>query len=289
MQAVVLSNLIWNLRLLPGWGGRIAGLSAEGLELLLPITSNAFDPLDWPRAGAYPLMPYSNRLRNARLAFNGVEHALPAHPAARPHTLHGVSHTQAWQVLSADAGQALIRCDYHGEHWPWAFRAEQAFVLDGNRLIVTLRLSNNGDTPMPAGLGLHPYFQRHAGMRARWRTGREWRIDEEYLATGTFDEAPQTWTLAADDHAARAHYQSRWDGQLELNYPQGRLSIQASPELSHFVAFAPAGSAYLCLEPVSHLADAFNQPRDAWAETGTRELAPGASLEATMTFTWQGP
>lgn len=288
MHAVELSNSTWALRLLPAWGGRIAGLRAGGLELLLPIASDAFDPLDWPRAGAYPLMPYSNRLRNARLAFNGVEHGLPAHPAARPHTLHGVSHTRPWQVVSASAEQALIRCDYQGEHWPWAFRAEQAFVLDGERLLVSLRLINLGDTPMPAGLGLHPYFQRHPGMRAAWHVGREWQIDDEYLATGAFDDAPRTFDLAADDGAALAHYQSRWRGELALRYPQGELRVQASPELSHFVAFAPAGSAYLCLEPVSHLADAFNQPRDHWPETGTRELAPAEQLDATLALTWRG-
>ncbi len=288
MHAVELSNSTWALRLLPAWGGRIAGLCAGGLKLLLPIASDGFDPLDWPRAGAYPLMPYSNRLRHARLAFNGTEHRLPAHPAARPHTLHGVSHTQPWQVIRASADQALIRCDYQGEHWPWAFRAEQGFVLDGDTLMVSLRLTNLGDTPMPAGLGLHPYFQRHAGMHAAWRVGREWRIDDEYLATGAFDDTPRRFDLAADDGAALAHYQSRWCGELALSYPQGELSVQASPELNHFVAFAPAGSAYLCLEPVSHLADAFNQPREHWGEHGTRELAPGQSLEATLALTWRG-
>ncbi|MDR0280777.1 MAG: aldose 1-epimerase [Paucimonas sp.] len=287
MKSIELGNSTWQLRLLPEWGGRIAALRAGGLDLLLPITADAFDPLDWPRAGAYPLMPYSNRLRDARLAFNGVEHRLPAHPAARPHTLHGVTHTRPWEVVSADAGQALIRCDYDGEHWPWAFRAEQAFALDGDRLEITLRVTNLGDTPMPAGLGLHPYFQRHPGMRAEYRVGREWAIDEEYLVTGDYEDAVKTVHLIADNAAPVAHYQSHWDGELHLSYPEGRLLMRASLLLNHFVAFAPPGSAYLCLEPVSHVADAFNGPPADWAESGTHELAPGQSLEATLSFTWQ--
>ena len=79
MHTVVLSNATWSLGVLPAWGGRIAHLNAEGLDILLPINASQFDPLDWPRAGAYPLMPYSNRIRNARLQFAGTEHALPAH------------------------------------------------------------------------------------------------------------------------------------------------------------------------------------------------------------------
>ncbi|KJH88489.1 hypothetical protein UG46_00355 [Pseudomonas fluorescens] len=287
MHTVVLSNATWSLSVLPDWGGRIAHLTADGLDILLPITTNQFDPLDWPRAGAYPLMPYSNRIRNAHLQFAGNEHQLPAHPAAIPHTLHGVTHTQPWQVVTAEKDLLVITCDYQGEHWPWAFRAEQHFVLEGNRLRIALVLTNLGDTPMPGGLGLHPYFKRHPGMRAHYRVGREWQIDAQYLATGEYQDHSNAWSIEADSRDALAHYQSRWDGLLELEYPNARLELQASQPLSHFVAFAPADSAYLCLEPVSHLADAFNQPRDSWAETGTHELAPCQRMEATLDFTWQ--
>lgn len=286
MQAVELNNATWQLTLLPGWGGRIGALRAGGLDLLLPVTGRSFDPLDWPRAGVYPLMPYSNRIRNARLDFNGVEHRLPAHHAALPHTLHGVSHTQPWQVVASAAGQALIRCDYQGEHWPWAFRAEQQFVLDDDCLRIVLRLVNQGATPMPGGLGLHPYFQRHPGMRVEYRVGREWQIDADYLATGEYEDGERTLRIAADNGEPLAHYQSRWDGKVRIDYPRGRLDLHS--KLTHMVAFAPAGSAYLCLEPVSHLADAFNRPRAQWAEAGTHELAPGETLEATLEFLWHG-
>lgn len=288
MQPVALSNSIWSLSLLPAWGGRIASLRADGLDLLLPIDSESFDPLDWPRAGAYPLMPYSNRLRDAQLGFNGRHYRLPAHPTAQPHTLHGVAHTQAWEVLSADAGHVLIACDYQGEHWPWAFRAEQHFALDGSRLRITLTLLNQGDTPMPAGIGLHPYFLRHCAMRAHYRIGRDWQIDDEYLATGDYRDAPRIVILDGDDPSPQAHYLSRWDGHLHVDYPSGSLDLHASAPLSHFVVFAPVGAGYLCLEPVSHLADAFNRPPTQWDEVGTHELKPGACLAATLDLTWQG-
>jgi aldose 1-epimerase len=286
MQPVVLSNATWTLSLLPAWGGRIAALRANGLDVLVPIDSEGFDPLNWPRAGAYPLMPYSNRLRNAQLSFNGRVHDLPAHPAAAPHTLHGVSHTLAWDVVSATADQLLIACDYEDEHWPWAFRAEQQFALSGNRLRITLALTNNGEQPMPGGLGLHPYFQRHPGLRAHYAAGRDWAIDCDYLVTGEYRDQPRNLVFEADDARALAHYQSRWDGHLQLAYGSGRLDLHASAPLSHFVAFAPAHATYLCLEPVSHLADAFNQPRSTWHDVGTHELAPGQRLSATLDFTW---
>jgi len=287
MHTVLLSNATWSMGVLPAWGGRIAHLKADGLDVLLPINANQFNPLDWPRAGAYPLIPYSNRIRNARLKFADTEHVLPAHPAALPHTLHGVTHTQPWRIVDTDSDHLSIACDYQGEHWPWAFRAEQHFALDGTSLRITLVLLNLGQTPMPGGLGLHPYFQRHPGMRVQYRTGREWQIDEGYLATGAYQEGAREWSIDADAGEALAHYQSRWDGQLLIDYPNGHVRLQASQALNHFVAFAPVGSPYVCLEPVSHLADAFNQPRHSWAETGTHELAPGQRMEATLEFNWQ--
>ena len=288
MQPLLLSNATWSLGLLPSWGGRIAHLRADGLDLLLPISTGAFDPLDWPRAGAYPLMPYSNRIRNARLRFAGRDYCLPAHTAAHPHTLHGVAQTLPWQVVEESDQLLAIACDYQGEHWPWAFHAEQRFELNGSHLRIEMTLVNLGDTPMPAGLGLHPYFQRHPGLKVHYQAGREWQIDEQYLATGRFSEVAQPLTIDADDARPLALYQSCWDGRLQLDYTSGSLHLKASEPLSHFVAFAPAGSTYLCLEPVSHLADAFNQPPDTWAQTGTRELAPGQRLLASLDFTWQG-
>lgn len=288
MQPLLLNNATWSIGLLPAWGGRIAHLRAEGLDVLLPINAEAFDPLDWPRAGAYPLMPYSNRIRNARLHFAGRDYALPTHPAAQPHTLHGVTHAVPWQVVEQGDQQLTIACDYQGRHWPWALRAEQRFVLDDQRLRIELALVNLGDSPMPAGIGLHPYFKRHPGLKVRYRVVREWHIDDHYLANGDFHEVTQTLLIDADVGQALAHYQSGWDGLLQLDYPSGSLCLQASEPLNHFVAFAPPDSPYLCLEPVSHLADAFNQPPESWAQTGTRTLAPGQRLQATLDFTWQG-
>lgn len=286
MTMLKLHNETWALALLPHWGGRVASLRVGALDIFTPVPSGDFDPLNWPRGGAYPLLPYSNRLRGARLAHAGQLHALPVHPAAAPHTLHGVSHTLAWDVLEHSAEQILIGCAYHGEHWPWPVRFEQRYVLAGNTLRLSLALTNLGTTPMPAGLGLHPYFQRHPGMAARFFVEKDWDIDEDYLPTGsthTLDEA--VVVPAAIEHEL-ALYGSGWDGRLLLSYPGGALHVVASQPLTHFVAFAPVGAPYLCLEPVSHLADAFNTAVQDWPAQGTQIVEPGETLGAHLSFTW---
>jgi len=287
MQGVFLKNEIWSLSLLPEWGGRIGSLRTGGLDLFAPVDVESFDPLAWPRAGAYPLMPYCNRLRNASLSFGAAQYDLPAHPTALPHTLHGVSHTQRWQVEEADASHVVLVCEYRGEHWPWPIRCEQHFRLEGDALVIELRLINQGESLMPGGIGLHPYFQRNEGLKARFTVGKSWPITPDYLALPEPNQVLNAITIDAAASEEHAHYLSEWDGNLWLDYPEGQLRMHASEPLSHFVAFAPAGTSYLCLEPVSHLADAFNRDASQWPAVGTQLVAPGECLAATITFTWQ--
>ncbi len=77
--------------LMPDLGGRIVSLRlvddpARPLDVLVPLVGAPVLPPRWPKAGGYPLAPYSNRIANARLSFRGHEHDLPPHPDAIPHT-----------------------------------------------------------------------------------------------------------------------------------------------------------------------------------------------------------
>ncbi|WP_416772886.1 aldose 1-epimerase [Pseudomonas sp. RHF3.3-3] len=287
MKRIELANATWSLALLPEWGGRVALLQADGLDIMTPIRAEAFDPLAWPRGGIYPLLPYSNRLRDARLEHAGASHVLPAHPAALPHTLHGVAQTLPWQVVEQGTGHVDLACEYTGEHWPWPVRFEQRFSLEGQRLRIDLGLTNLGHSSMPGGLGLHPYFQRHPGMRIELSVGRSWDIDAAYLPTGRSRSLEQPLVIDDSPQQELALYGSQWDGALRVDYPQGRLLMQAQAPLTHFVAFAPMDAAYLCLEPVSHLADAFNSPVAEWPAQGTQVLEPGQRLGSTLVFNWQ--
>jgi aldose 1-epimerase len=290
-QQLTLQNSKLSLHLLPEHGGRIGRLQVRkhALEILQPIdASQSLDPLNWPKGGAYPLIPYSNRIANAQLHFEGQDYALPAHPQALPHTLHGVSHTLAWQVDRQSATQASLSLDYCGPHWPWPIRAEQHFELNGGSLRIRLALFNKGETPMPAGLGLHPYFLAHPQLQARLSCTRQWQITADYLSTGQHMTGDVTMQLDSQAWQTEtcAHYLSQWAGRVDLDYPQGRLRLTASPELEHLVVFAPAGSPYLCIEPVSHLADGFNLQPLLGELSGTQVVAPGESFSVDLCFEW---
>lgn len=286
MNRVELHNDTWSLELIPQWGGRVALLKAGGLDIMTPIEADNFDPLAWPKGGIYPLMPYSNRVRHAKLVHAGIVYELPAHPAALPHTLHGVAQTLPWEVSLRSKESITLTCKYEGEHWPWRVRFEQRFTLEGNRLHLDLGVTNLGRSSMPTGIGLHPYFHRHAGMRVELSVAKLWDIDSEYLPTGIAHSHEHPIILDDSLHGELALYGSEWDGLLKVHYPQGQLLMEAKSPLSHVIVFAPVDAPYLCLEPVSHLADAFNAPPSEWSAQGTQVLEPGQAMTAKLAFSW---
>ena len=76
-----------------------------------------------------------------------------------------------------------------------------------------------------------------------------------------------------------------WDGRAGIELPHGVcLRVEADPVFGHLVVHRLDTLAYLCLEPVSHVADSFNLATRGVADTGTRWLAAGESLAGAMRF-----
>src|SRR3546814_1209686 len=67
--------------------------------------------------------------------------------------------------------------------WPAPYRAEQRFSLDDGALTVAIAVTNAGRAPMPAGLGLHPYFPRTPGCRLTAPVSQMWATDAEVMPT----------------------------------------------------------------------------------------------------------
>ncbi|MFZ8915313.1 MAG: hypothetical protein ACO2YP_12045, partial [Pseudomonadales bacterium] len=124
--------------------------------------------------GAYPLLPFIGRLADGRLAWSGEDYALPAHPLAAPHALHGVGWERRWAVAVHAPSALTLALDHPGDGaWPFAFRAEQHFALHAWGLALTMRLTNRHGAPAPAQLGWHPYFPS-AGARLGTAFTQRW-------------------------------------------------------------------------------------------------------------------
>ncbi len=101
--------------LAPTCGGRLAMLRVDGASGQWTSSrpgALAVGSAKLAKGGAYPLFPYSNRIRGAVLHHAGRDVALRPHPAAPPHALHGPAHLRPWRLLSSDEANAEIALDY---------------------------------------------------------------------------------------------------------------------------------------------------------------------------------
>jgi aldose 1-epimerase len=284
------------MKVAPALGGRIASLASVGnggrIDWLAPMSDAClrygFDGQVWPKAGCYPLLPFSNRIRDGRFQWGGREIRLAPHPG-QPHAMHGLAHARAWEVEQCSGSSIELGLRYVPEpdHWPWPFTAQQTLTLSTDRLEALMTLRNDGDSDMPAGGGFHPYIARGPGMRVQFDAATMWPIDAGEVAIRR-----EPITAREDFRRARALpddtlsvYYSDWKQRAVVSREDGAtLALSADEPLDHFILHAPAGQPYVCLEPVSHVADAVNLARQGWGGTGLRALAPGETMQLRMRF-----
>ncbi|WP_368641141.1 aldose epimerase [Castellaniella ginsengisoli] len=262
----------------PTAGGRIlrwtTALPEGARDWLAPIDdADGWPAPAWPKGGLFPLAPFSNRVRNARMRWGSGTLALETLPG-HPHALHGQAQAMAWTVREQGADHAELALDHPAGvgGWPWAWRLRQTIRLRTGGLHIRLSLRNVSDTPMPAGLGLHPYF---TATGVRLNASAEWRHEAE-LARASQPNRRTDWPRGERTWTA---FLGGWEGRAQVDWRRGPgLVLSAEGPLEHLVLHANAGR-YLCVEPATHVCDAANLAAAGVSGTGWRILAPDESLD----------
>jgi aldose 1-epimerase len=232
--------------------------------------------------GSFPLVPFSGRIANGRFSFGGKSVRLPPnHPTdpAHPHPLHGFGWLDSWDVIDVDAQSCRMRLRRAAGDWPWPFEAEQRFKLVETGFVYGLSIENTGLAAMPAGLGLHPHFPRR-GARLSLEVDGVWETRGDGVPTTWRPlKAPPRWFSGATiDNAFSGAFAS-----IAIDWPGHRLTIAPDPAFNVVVVYAPAGDDFFCVEPTSHVPDAFNRP-DEPSTHSFRILDPGESWSTMSVF-----
>lgn len=267
----------WALELLPALGGAIGALRHEGHDVLRPTPEGARDALE---TGCFPLVPYANRIAYGQFEFAGHTHQLPLNFGDHPHSLHGLGWQTEWTVAETGVDHiTLAHVHGGGAGWPWAYRAAQRFALAPGEARVELSLTNAGEVPMPAGLGLHPYFPCDAETCLTFKAERVWLADETMLpieaaAAGAFGDWSASAPVAGATLIDNAY--DGWDGAARVG--QGWGEIELHGEGAHVLhIYRPPDAGFFCAEPVGHLPDAINRG-------GMAVLQPGETRTLAMTL-----
>jgi aldose 1-epimerase len=290
-----------SVRLAPELGAAITAFTWRDRPVLRPTPQAALDTSNVRLASCYPLVPYSNRIKDAILAFRGRAYPLARNFGTHPHAIHGVGWQRAWSVAEALPRRATFVLEHDAAGagalaWPWSFRAMQAFELGGSDgdgrdharvvLYATLTLENLSAEPFPFGLGWHPFFIRDGMTELQFVAQSVWENDATELPVQRV-AVPPTWDFGTPrplGELAFDHVFTQWAGDATLmNRTAGtRTTLAADRACRYLVVYTPPAAGFIALEPVTHETDAFNRHADGSRDTGFRTLAPGAAFSCTM-------
>jgi len=281
-----------HLTIAPELGGSITRYwwadGPRALDWLRPTTADALARRELGAGACFPLVPYSNRIRDGRFTFRGRPVVMPSETMAAAHAEHGHGWAASWTVVERADDRARLEYAHRADAWPFPYLAWQTFALTPEALTVAIGIRNRGEEAMPCGLGLHPHFPRTPATRLRALVRRMWRADAEVLPVALVD-LPSGLDLARGLEVDRVDLDTvftGWSGSARIDWPEWRagLTLRARSPLDFLVVYTPPGESCFCAEPVSNCTDAFNLAAAGRTDTGMVVLAPGERLEGEVTF-----
>ena len=259
MELVTVGGGDIEVEVLPRLGARLHRLRVFGHDLLRTpddAGAHARDPVFW---GSYVMAPWCNRIE-----------AVPV--------IHGQVFTRPWETEGE--GSFVIRGG--GDGWPWEYEVRQRIAAEGGTLRLDHALSNRSDAPMPAGLGIHPWFRRplQVAIRgSRVHPQNVTTIAEPIPVSGPFD-LREMRDMPPDLDGCWADL---GDPPVEVRWPA--LGIRATMPVSapspYVVAASPGHLDAVGVEPQTHAPHGLRRLVNG-EPGGLTMLAPGRSLRLTV-------
>lgn len=249
------------------------------------------DPAYW--SGRAPLLfPIVGTLAGGRFRIGGQSYQLPRHGFARHSIFRCVDKTEDGVTLRLEPTPAIR------ESWPFDFRLDVRYAVEGSTLTISAEVFNQGAEPMPASFGFHPAL--------RWplpgeddRSSHEILFDEEEPEAvrrldcdGLVDPVGRPSPiagkrLALDDSLFE-------EDALILDCPRSRAltftgqrnSVRfAFPGMPHLAFWTKPGAGFLCIEPWQGHSDPAGFDGNIADKPGILSIAPGETRDFAMRLT----
>ncbi|HET7795929.1 MAG TPA: aldose 1-epimerase [Rhizobacter sp.] len=280
-----------NLGLVPSLGGSVAAWQIDADDDPIDL----WRPWDGQKPDLYTLasfamLPWSNRISHGGFTEGGQFHPMRPNRTGEPYPIHGDAWLQAW-TLSRPAADTLVMSlvSQHFDGNPYAYRATQTFRLVDGGLDHRVEVEHLGDTPLPYGLGVHPWFPRTPRTRLHAPVKGVWLCGDDPLPTDHTHDFPTGWNLGDGMDANGSLIDNGftgWDGTARITWPERELQLtlamrDLTPNEEQFclVYRPPVGPAF-CFEPITQPIDAFHLP----GRPGLRVLAKGERLALDMAW-----
>jgi aldose 1-epimerase len=273
-----------SVEVVPGIGARLHRLTAFGHDVLRTpptVEHHRREPFRW---GAFVMVPWCNRVPDGHLVFGDRTVEVPTNTVddGRPSAIHGLAYDRPWQV--GDDGALHVT---GGDELPWPWSARQHTTVEAAAVRVALAVRNEGDGPMPAGIGLHPWFTAEGGLEVRVAADRVYPRDG-VLPVGD----PEPVREPTDLRSRRLAPWGMDDVFTNLGSPLAELLwvdrglrcvVEGSPTASHVTVAAFPDMHAVAVEPQTHATDGHRRRRDG-ERGGVAILGAGDELEVVTTL-----
>lgn len=297
-EILTLTNDHWRIGLVPSTGGSVAfgqvRIAGEWEDVMRPTPPENLT--NAAETASYPLVPWSNRIRDGLLRWAGREYQLRVNfPDGT--AIHGAGKDYPWTVIESSDTHAVLEFssrEFYGVNFPWTFTARFTYRLDGEKFVWTYGITNSDHETFPAGFGHHPYFLRSVAGSPDAHMQME--VDKAYDLVDCMPTAEAgAIRAAADFREARPLgnefvddcYTGRRGSRLATIEWPGVVALDwhADDLLEHAVLYIPVGEDFFAFEPVSNGNDAFNLDANGVPGHGLFLVQPGETREASFTLT----
>ena len=272
--------------LAPRSGGAVAGFWLDrpdgAFAILRPMPDAAGDAL---HAAMFPMLPFANCISDNRFAFDGRTWQVEPNMAGTRLNFHGSGWRLPWQVESFGTDHA--RFSLHADDGVWRYDAVQDCALDEAGLGITLSVTNRGASAMPFGLGLHPWFARHAEALVQFSATGFWTLspDGEALSLGPVPpEHDHSAPAPLPRHPLNLCYDG-WTRTAHVRWPGAGMSLdlRADPVMGRLMVHVPAlDPGTFCLEPQSNPPCGFDWLGADATGSGLHVLLPDETVAGRM-------
>jgi galactose mutarotase-like enzyme len=258
------------LEVVPERGGIVTRWQIQGQNILYLDAERFADPKLSIRGGIPILFPICGNLPNNTYTHKGKQYTLKQ---------HGFARDLPWEVgeQKTDNAASITLILNSNEQtravYPFDFKLAFTYELQGNRLKILQRYTNNSSEAMPFSTGLHPYFsvgdKTQLAFDIPSSEYQDQQTKEFFPFTGNFDFNRDEIDVAF--RSLSRHSTSATDNRRRL-----KIAISYSDLYSTLVFWTLKGKEYFCLEPWSAPRNALNTGENLFS------LEPGDTCETVV-------
>lgn len=252
------------------------------------------DPAVW--AGRAPLLfPLVGETKDKKIKVDGQIFDIPRHGFARTSRFTLVTAEKAHCIWRLEASEATRR------QYPFEFRLDIIYRIEGGALHVTAEVTNRGDRAMPASFGFHPALRwplpsgaprkAHEIVFERDELAQVRRLANNLLSPVLHPTPVQGRRLALHDELFRedALIFDRLESRSLVYGAPGHRSLRVSfPGMPHLGIWTKPGAGYVCIEPWQGHASPDSFDGELKDKPGMVSIGPGATKRFEMSIAPEG-